>query len=65
MMEGTHHQTQCGLGVAGYTFGRFHSPEMQKTLSYWRGILIQYSAVIQGKKRIPRQRIFFEQMTVT
>jgi hypothetical protein len=32
MVVGIHHQTLCGLVVAGYTSGRFHSPEVQKTM---------------------------------
>lgn len=46
MMVGIHHQTLCGLVVAGCTFGRFHSPEMQNVLCYCSGILIQYILVI-------------------
>jgi hypothetical protein len=53
MMVGIHHQTLCGLVVAGYTFGRFHSPEMQKISYYCNGILIQYISFVSGKKTIP------------
>lgn len=32
MVVGIHRQTLCGLVVAGYTSGRFRSPEVQKIL---------------------------------